>query len=167
MGKIVNILGKRYGRLTVISFVGVRNHLAYWLCECDCGTILEVAGNSLRTGNTSSCGCLAKELSRERLLKTGESHTRLYNVWSCMLQRCYNPKNDRYRWYGEIGVKVCEEWMDYNSFKGWALANGYDESAARGKCTIDRIDPSGDYEPLNCRWVSMDVQLRNKRKHII
>ena len=163
MGKIIDISGKRYGRLTVVSFVGVKDHAAYWLCKCDCGNTLEVRGYSLRTGNTNSCGCLFREKSRERVLKTGESRTRLYNVWACMLQRCYNPKNDRYRWYGERGVEVCDEWMDFSSFKEWAITTGYDESATRGECTLDRINPFGNYEPSNCRWVSMDVQLRNKR----
>ena len=167
MGKIVDISGQRYGRLTVMYYRGIRNHSAHWSCKCDCGKIVVVSGNSLRSGNTTSCGCLAREKSRERLFKTGESHTRLYNVWSCMMQRCYNPKNDRYRWYGEKGVRVCEEWKNYESFKKWSKENGYDESAVRGECTIDSINHYGDYEPSNCRWVSMEVQQKNKRKHNI
>lgn len=163
MGKVIDMSGKRFGRLTVLSFCKVEKHLAYWLCKCDCGNEVEVPGVSLRKGITKSCGCLHRETSKNRLLKTGESGTRLYNVWSCMLQRCSNPNNDRYKWYGAKGVSVCDEWLDYNNFKKWAIENGYKENAPRGECTIDRIDPFRNYEPSNCRWVSMDVQLRNKR----
>ena len=61
--------------------------------------------------------------------------------------------------YGAVGIKVCEEWEnDYQSFKTWAYENGYDENAEIMKCTIDRIDPNGNYEPSNCRWVDMFVQ---------
>ena len=84
-----------------------------------------------------------------------------------MMQRCYNPKNDRYRWYGEIGTKVCDDWKNFVAFQKWATSNGYDENAPRGKCTLDRINPFGNYEPSNCRWVTMTVQNKNKRKHYI
>ena len=88
---------------------------------------------------------------------------RLYVLWMGIKQRCKNPNNISYKNYGAKGIKVCQEWEnDYLSFKKWALDNGYDESLPRGVQTIDRINANGNYEPSNCRWVSIQEQQRNK-----
>lgn len=95
------------------------------------------------------------------------STERLYHVWVSMKQRCYNPNNNRYANYGAKGVTVCKEWLhDYLAFRDWALLAGYDKDAPRGKCTLDRIDPLGNYEPSNCRWVDMKTQVSNKRPYV-
>ena len=75
-----------------------------------------------------------------------------------MKSRCCNPNVPFYKYYGGKGIAVCEEWQnDFQSFFGWSMANGYEDHL-----TIDRIDNDGNYEPSNCRWVSMAVQNRNK-----
>ena len=73
-----------------------------------------------------------------------------------MLQRChYNYKDRHKKYYQDKGIKVCDEWRnDFLKFKEWALANGYDYNAPQGQCTIDRINPDGDYDPNNCRWIT-------------
>jgi hypothetical protein len=77
-----------------------------------------------------------------------------------MKQRCHNPNQRTYKYYGARGIKVCDEWFhDYEAFRKWAIENGYCEGL-----TIDRINNDGDYEPSNCRWVSFDVQANNKRQ---
>ena len=84
-----------------------------------------------------------------------------------MKNRCYNNGSADYKYYGGRGIKICDEWLgDYRIFKEWALTHGYDEDAERGTCTIDRIDVNGDYEPDNCRWVSMSIQCQNRRNVI-
>lgn len=92
----------------------------------------------------------------------GESYTRLHKVWNGMKQRCNDPNGKEYDRYGGRGIRVCEEWLSYVNFRDWALANGYDATAPKGVCTLDRIDNDGNYEPSNCRWVSLSEQYANK-----
>lgn len=164
MYKHNDLLGKEFGRLTVIAEAGRTNdrHIL-WECKCTCGRIVNVSSKELSSGHTKSCGCLQKETIKKIRYKHGDRGSRLYSVWRTMKRRCENKNCKDYRWYGEKGVTVCDEWHDYSIFKEWALNNGYDEFAKRGSCTIDRIDPYGNYTPNNCRWVSMKEQAKNKR----
>lgn len=96
------------------------------------------------------------------------SKTRLHHIWRNIKQRCYNPNEWCYKHYGGRGIKVCEEWKNnFMAFHDWAIANGYDENAEFGKCTIDRIDGNGDYSPENCRWVDFKMQQRNKCNSVL
>lgn len=91
-------------------------------------------------------------------------HRRLYGVWNSMKRRCYDERHENFCRYGGRGIKVCDEWNDnFNAFAEWALENGYDETAPYGKCTLDRIDVNGNYEPSNCRFISLKEQNRNRR----
>lgn len=91
-------------------------------------------------------------------------HRRLYGVWDGMKRRCYDKKHDHFKAYGGRGIKVCDEWKsNFKTFAEWALENGYDETAPYGECTLDRIDVNGNYEPSNCRFVSLKEQNRNRR----
>lgn len=89
--------------------------------------------------------------------RNGKGVARLHYIWSGMRQRCLNPKNDKFQHYGGRGISVCEAWSDFDSFRAWALANGYQDSLS-----IDRIDNDGNYEPGNCRWVTHTIQTRNR-----
>jgi len=81
-----------------------------------------------------------------------------------MKERCTNPQATNYPGYGGRGITICVEWLrDFQAFYDWSMDNGYYESAKRGECTLDRIDVNGNYEPNNCRWVSMKVQAQNRR----
>ena len=161
MPRKIDMIGKRFGRLTVIeeSSKRVGKSITY-ICRCDCGNVTKpIQGANLRNGNTKSCGCLHEETMREILQKHGEKQTRLYRIWQNMKNRCRNKNVSCYKYYGGKGVGVCDKWAnDFLSFRNWALENGYEENL-----TIDRIDNDGDYEPSNCRWVTMGVQSRNKR----
>lgn len=90
----------------------------------------------------------------------GKYHTQLHGVWQMMKQRCFNPNQRTYKWYGARGIAVCPEWLDFMGFYKWAVANGYSDGL-----TLDRIDPNGNYAPENCRWVSWKKQMNNKRSN--
>lgn len=166
-GKRLELSGRRFGRLTVIEPVeGIKDGgNILWKCKCDCGNEKVVSTKYLGR-SVLSCGCYAKETSANRLTKHGKCYTRLYQVHRTMLQRCYNPNAHEYENYGGRGIKVCDEWHDFEHFEKWAIENGYDKTAKRGKSTLDRIDPNGNYEPSNCRWATMQQQQRNKRNNV-
>ena len=93
--------------------------------------------------------------------KHGLKNTRLYRIWLQIKNRCFNSNTNRYRDYGARGITVCDEWRnDFKAFYDWAMNNGYSD-----ELTIDRIDNDGNYEPSNCRWVSVKVQNRNTRSN--
>lgn len=98
------------------------------------------------------------------IVKRGEitthhaTNTRLFKIWEGMRERCSRLKHPHYKDYGGRGISICDEWNEFNAFHDWAAQSGY-----RDNLTIDRIDVNGNYEPSNCRWVTISEQMRNKR----
>ena len=142
-------------------------HRAF-LCECDCGNRKLIEPVHWERGIVKSCGCKRSELLSEILSKENPVNgIRLYRVYMGMKSRCYNPNSDSYRNYGARGISVCDEWLnDFWKFYEWAYANGYDENAEWGECTIERKDVNGNYEPSNCEWITIQQQQRNKRTNV-
>ena len=156
--------GEKYGRLTVIREAPPQQWSKYKirmvLCSCDCGKEKVVRLEYLRCGHTKSCGCNRKLISAKVRETHGESGTRLHGIWSGMLARCRNKNRKSYKHYGAIGISVCYEWLSFENFQEWSLANGYKENL-----TIERIDTGGNYEPSNCKWITKAEQARNKRNN--
>ena len=162
-----DLTGQKFGKLKVLELHhrertykkgkknGFRN---YYLCQCECGGTKIVRSDGLTSGDTSSCGCI----------KTVPVHTthnlsnhRLYYIWKNIKSRCTNRNNKRYKDYGNRGILICNEWINnFSNFYNWAMANNYKDSL-----TIDRIDNNGNYEPSNCRWVTMKANCNNKRNN--
>lgn len=89
--------------------------------------------------------------------KHGMSHTRLYQCWCSMKQRCNYKSGISYHRYGGRGITYYDEWNNFEPFMIWALQNGYKDDL-----TLDRIDNNGNYEPSNCRWATQHEQSMNK-----
>jgi len=153
-----NLIGEKYGRLTVSKKSFSRNGKLYWLCQCDCGNEVHIQAYLLRKGKTKSCGCLRKEIHTIHGDSTRLETARLYSIWHSMKQRCNNQNNDSYHNYGGRGIKVCQEWQEYIPFRNWALTNGY-----RDGLFLDRIDNDGDYCPENCKFSTRHQQQANMR----
>ena len=154
----IDMIGQRFGRWAVLARAGSRyGRQPTWLCRCDCGTERIVLGASLRSGNSRSCRCLSRELTAVRSKRHGWHGTPTYCSWASMLTRCTNPRHDNFPNYGGREITVCDRWR--NHFDAFLADMG---PRPRGH-TLDRIDPSGSYEPSNCRWASAATQSQNQR----
>lgn len=165
MGKYIELTGKRFGRLVVISKAYTNKYKQIvWKCQCDCGEFHYTNGQLLREGRCKSCGCLQKE-NIAHLIQNKIKHNYkkdplrrlIYGIWKGMKKRCYNPKDRRYHRYGGRGITICDEWINNpQAFVEWALENGYQHGLQ-----IDRIDNNGNYSPDNCRFVTLLVNQHN------
>ena len=159
--KFIDLTGKKFGRMTVIS-LNSKGKRTKWNCICDCGKKKIVDSYHLRKGKIVSCGCYSRETLKYYSITHGDSKSRLYNIWCGMKGRCYSKTNTTYKNYGGRGITICEEWLNnFENFKEWSLKNGYNE-----KLTIDRIDVDGNYEPSNCRWATPYMQSNNTRNNV-
>ena len=160
MPKFIDLVGQRFGRLIVIRFDGRDKwRKSYWLCRCDCGKEKIIGGNNLRSGNTKSCGCLAKNNALKHGHTIKGKGTRTYESWHSMIQRCTNPKDKRYKDYGGRGITVCERWL--NSFPNFLEDMG---DRPKGH-QIDRMNNDKGYHKSNCLWVTPKQNSRNRRSN--
>lgn len=156
------IPGEKFHRLTVICeaarFPG--NHNRRVTAQCECGTVKDYFISHLRHGKSKSCGCWRKDSPTDNA-KHGHAgkRTRIYVIWKNMVQRCCNPKSDKYEYYGGRGIKVCDRWKIFENFLS-------DMGCPAGRLSLDRHpNVNGDYEPNNCRWATNKEQANNKRNN--
>ena len=167
--------GATFGRLTLLRTV-VRatpdtvddREPLFWECACACGATVVRRWKYIRTGETTSCGCVhAAQMSA--FGSRGKTHGRtarrarpaLYVIWGSLKKRCLCPTSRDYKDYGGRGIKVCERWL--HSFADFEADMGPRPSLAH---SIDRYpNKDGDYEPGNCRWATLTEQGRNKRNN--
>jgi hypothetical protein len=163
--RIKVVPGERFSSLTVIkeaeSIKPGKYKIRMIHCKCDCGNETIVRLEYLKSGHTKSCGCAStKELVKHRRTH-GLSGTRLYGIWNGMKNRCYNKNRKSFKDYGAKGIRVCDEWLEFEPFYNWAMKNGYKENLS-----IERKDSMGNYEPSNCTWIPFEEQAKNKRNTI-
>lgn len=165
---------KKYGRLIIVKEVeGINFHVdtkgnKYFRrrvqCKCECGEVKDIDLSLVVNGHVKSCGCLLVDVVKgifttHGLTATPEGRS-MYVRWHGILGRCYDANNPGFIYYGARGIKMCERWrsdiMNFVNDMGYPPSNQH---------SLDRIDVNGDYEPNNCRWVTIDVQSMNKRSN--
>ena len=190
MKKLIINAGDVYGRLTIVKEVAPKgkNNMRYFECKCECGTVRDFKIYRLTQGITVSCGCYGREVSAIKGVEAAKNlipyqfkkgiivhnfvdgdnskinkneNYYLTRLWQGIKQRCYNPNEPGYKWYGARGIEMHKEWIkDYQLFKKWILDNlghrpeGY---------SVDRINVDGHYEPDNLRWADKKTQMQNRR----
>ena len=149
MPKALDLTGVRFGKLTALKYVGVRNKvISVWLCKCDCGREKEVRLCHLRSGMTVSCGC--------KVTTHGMKYHPIYAVWTSMRQRCENSRHKFFHRYGGRGISVCHRWAKFENFRDDMFPT------YKKGLTLDRTNNDGNYEPSNCKWVTPKEQCNNR-----
>lgn len=139
MRKYDILVGQKFASLLVTKIIIDKFNHQKAICKCDCGKYKIANPLKLLRGKTRHCGCMNVMISSQ--------YHPSYFVWQTMSQRCNNPKNKGYKYYGGKGIGICNEWK---TFEGFLLS--FPERPSKD-FSIDRKDPSKDYSPENCHWV--------------
>jgi len=159
-------IGKRFDKVEVIGapfyvriLTGAKKRFQHVVCRCDCGHVFTASVQNLKRQHYKSCGCEKRNNIGNAVRKHGLTGTKLYSIWAGIKRRCFNEHENSYKDYGARGISVCEEWRDNPAaFVLWAMTNGYQDGLE-----IDRINNDGNYDPINCRFVSKKQNTRNRR----
>lgn len=152
-------VGARFASLVVISTADVKSQKSRSLCRCDCGKESIVYNRSLITGNTGSCGCMSSR-TNQHYVKHGLSHSKIWNCWNGMMQRCFNPKTPSFKNYGGRGITVCKRWITFENFAD-------DMGNPPQDLTLERVNNDLGYSPDNCKWGTRKEQSRNQRPRLL
>ena len=155
MNTVKDFTGQRFGLLTVMRQAGRTKYNTVWECQCDCGNTVmrerRILVKSSKRKFPINCGCLYARNQKHNM--TGSP---TYISWKSMKQRCLNPNQNSFPYYGGRGITICDRWDDFLNF--------YEDMGERPEGTsIDRIDSDKGYYKENCKWSTIEEQNRNRR----
>lgn len=158
-------IGEVHGIYTIVDMTGEKDKYGHWIYKCvcnECGYEKYSHYGAISGSNSITRQC--KHLRANGMPMTYDkrrwSNKRIGHIFQSMVNRCYCTSGKSYRWYGEKGIEICDEWInDPISFERWALNNGYAEDL-----TIDRIDSDKNYCPENCQWIPLKENSRRAGK---
>jgi len=160
MPPFIDRTGNKFGKLTVLNLDLEKStkKRKFWVCICECGETRSINGDNLSGGRTKSCGCLQVEnqlVQAAKRRKWGPELLPTRHIWQLMWRRCENPKDCVYKHYGARGIKVCDEWKDFDVFLN-------DMGIKPEGLSLERKDVNGNYCPENCCWATTLEQVRNR-----
>lgn len=158
-GKVKDITGEKFGRLTAIEMIQDPDRLGtyHWLCKCDCGSTKIVDGSSLRTGITKSCGCISFEKSWKGYGKLSATY------WNRIMKGAQKRKL-------EFSISMKDAWELYESQKRHCALSGvpiqiitnYTRKHREHTASLDRIDHDKGYTKDNIQWVHRDINMMRR-----
>lgn len=174
IAKFNDLTGKRIDKIVVLGLnrkeKRPNNTYYYWDCVCDCGKeFVRERGSLLEKRSTNkSCGCFSQKRLSSMRKKHMMTETRFYNIYCGMKSRVTNPNNEKFKHYGERGIKIHANWLkDFINFKN-DMFESYEEHVklyGEKNTTLERINVDGNYEPRNCKWATLKEQKNNQQVH--
>lgn len=162
---------EKYGKLTLVGFHHRDSKNAYQVWKCDCGGVAVATRSKVKSGHTSSCGCVHRKRSSDVMASNktthGQSGHPLYARWKAMKARCTNPNVKQYKDWGGRGITVCHRWLSFENYLADVEPMYLAAKKLHGDIPLqgDRIDNNGNYESGNYRFVTAQVNSQNRRKH--
>lgn len=169
MNTFMDLTKQEFDGFKVVEYVGRVKNNNTWKCICSCGNQFISNTGNIRSGHTTSCGCVRDKKTSERFKKHGyagkgkDGRKRTeYVIWRAIKYRCLVPTCNNYQQYGGRGITICDRWKD--SFENFLADMGHRPSKNH---SIDRIDNDKGYAPDNCRWATSKEQAYNRRTNVL